>query len=253
MFRLRNVAGLFTGLLVVSVSPLMASEADLKIPDLASKTFFGSLDGRTLLMIGLATCVLGLIFGLVEFIRVKKLPVHKVMLEVSELIYETCKTYMITQGRFLAILWIFIAAIMIYYFGFLAQGSKDATGAAVHGYGVAKVLAILAFSILGIGGSYGVAWFGIRMNTFANSRTAFASLAGKPFSVYAIPLRAGMSIGVLLISVELLLLLAILLFVPADFAGRALLALRSANRSVLRRCVLPAVSSRRLPTSALTS
>jgi K(+)-stimulated pyrophosphate-energized sodium pump len=219
MFRLRNVAGLFTGLLAVSVSPLMASEADLKIPDLASKTFLGSLDGRTLLLIGLATCLLGLIFGLVEFIRVKKLPVHKVMLEVSELIYETCKTYMITQGRFLAILWIFIAAIMIYYFGFLAQGGKDAQGAAVHGYGLAKVLTILAFSILGIAGSYGVAWFGIRMNTFANSRTAFASLKGKPFSVYAIPLRAGMSIGVLLISVELLLLLAILLFVPADFAG----------------------------------
>lgn len=219
MFRLRNVAGLIMGLLAVSVSPLMASEADLKIPDLASKTFLGSLDGRTLLMLGLATCVLGLIFGLVEFIRVKKLPVHKVMLEVSELIYETCKTYMLTQGRFLAILWIFIAAIMIYYFGFLAQGGKDATGAAVHGYGLTKVLAILAFSVLGIVGSYGVAWFGIRMNTFANSRTAFASLAGKPFSVYAIPLRAGMSIGVLLISVELLLLLSILLFVPADFAG----------------------------------
>jgi len=219
MFRLRNVAGLFTGLLAVSVSPLMASEADLKIPDLSSKTFLGSLDGRTLLIIGLTTCVLGLIFGLVEFIRVKKLPVHKVMLEVSELIYETCKTYMITQGRFLAILWIFIAAIMIYYFGFLAQGGKDASGAAVHGYGVAKVLTILAFSILGILGSYGVAWFGIRMNTFANSRTAFASLKGKPYSVYEIPLRAGMSIGVLLISVELLLLLAILLYVPADFAG----------------------------------
>lgn len=219
MFRLRNGAGLFAGLLAISASPLMASEADLKIPDLASQTFLGSLDGRTLLTIGLATCMLGLIFGLVEFIRVKKLPVHKVMLEVSELIYETCKTYMITQGRFLAILWIFIAAIMIYYFGFLAQGGKDAAGAVVHGYGLAKVLAILAFSILGIAGSYGVAWFGIRMNTFANSRTAFASLAGKPFSVYAIPLRAGMSIGVLLISVELLLLLAILLFVPADFAG----------------------------------
>ncbi|HNE21445.1 MAG TPA: sodium/proton-translocating pyrophosphatase, partial [Turneriella sp.] len=171
MFRLRNVAGLFTGLLVVSVSPLMASEADLKIPDLASKTFFGSLDGRTLLMIGLATCVLGLIFGLVEFIRVKKLPVHKVMLEVSELIYETCKTYMITQGRFLAILWIFIAAIMIYYFGFLAQGGIDAAGKAIHGYGVAKVVAILGCSVVGILGSYGVAWFGIRINTFANSRT----------------------------------------------------------------------------------
>lgn len=219
MFKFRSIARLFAGLLVVSISPLMASEADLKIPDLASKTFFGSLDGRTLLILGLATCVLGLVFGLIEFVRVKKLPVHKVMLEVSELIYETCKTYMLTQGRFLGILWIFIAAIMIYYFGFLAQGGKDAAGAAVHGYGVAKVLAILACSIVGIAGSYGVAWFGIRMNTFANSRTAFASLTGKPFDVYAIPLRAGMSIGVLLISVELLLLLGILLFIPADFAG----------------------------------
>ncbi|AFM12590.1 sodium-translocating pyrophosphatase [Turneriella parva] len=219
MYKFRSIAGLFTSLLAVSVSPLMASEADLKIPDLASKTFLGGLDGRTLLILGLATCVLGLVFGLIEFVRVKKLPVHKVMLEVSELIYETCKTYMLTQGRFLGILWIFIAAIMIYYFGFLAQGGKDATGAVVHGYGVSKVLAILACSIVGIAGSYGVAWFGIRINTFANSRTAFASLTGKPFDVHAIPLRAGMSIGVLLISVELLLLLGILLFIPPDFAG----------------------------------
>ncbi len=218
MHKLRSLAGLCLGLLAVSVTPLMASEADLKIPDLSGQLFLG-IDGRTLLMLGLGACFFGLIFGLVEYVRLKKLPVHRTMLEVSELIYETCKTYMITQGKFLAILWLFIAAIMIYYFGFLAQGGKDAAGAAIHGYGAAKVLAILACSVVGIAGSYGVAWFGIRINTFANSRTAFASLTGKPYNTYAIPLRAGMSIGMLLISVELVLMLAILLFIPADFAG----------------------------------
>ncbi len=218
MHKLRSIAGLCLGLLAVSVTPLMASEADLKIPDLSGQLFLG-IDGRTLLMLGLGACFFGLIFGLVEYVRLKKLPVHRTMLEVSELIYETCKTYMITQGKFLAILWLFIAAIMIYYFGFLAQGGKDAAGAAIHGYGAAKVLAILACSVVGIAGSYGVAWFGIRINTFANSRTAFASLTGKPYNTYAIPLRAGMSIGMLLISVELVLMLAILLFIPADFAG----------------------------------
>ncbi len=219
MFRLRNVAAVFTTLLLVSISPLMASEADLRIPNLADpKLLFLGMDGRTLLTIGLGACFLGLVFGLVEYVRLKNLPVHKVMLEVSELIYETCKTYMITQGKFLAFLWIFIAAIMIYYFGFLAQ-AKDAAGAVVHGYGVTKVVAILACSVVGILGSYGVAWFGIRINTFANSRTAFASLSGKPYNTYAIPLRAGMSIGMLLISVELVLMLAILLFIPPDFAG----------------------------------
>ena len=219
MHKLRSIAGLCLGLLAVSVTPLMASEADLKIPNLAGQNFFGSLDGRTLLMLGLAVCFLGLAFGLVEYMRLKNLPVHKAMKDISELIYETCKTYMITQGKFLAILWLFIAAIMVYYFGFLAQGGKDAAGAAIHGYGVTKVIAILACSVVGIAGSYGVAWFGIRINTFANSRTAFASLTGKPYNTYAIPLRAGMSIGMLLISVELVLMLAILLFIPADFAG----------------------------------
>lgn len=219
MFRLRNAVGRVLALLVVSVSPLMASEADLRIPDLSTKTFLGSIDGRTLLTLGLAVCVLGLIYGLIEFVRVKKKPVHKAMLEISELIYTTCKTYMITQGKFLSVLWVITAVIMVYYFGFLAQNGKDAAGMAIQGYGATKVLAILGCSVLGILGSYGVAWFGIRMNTFANSRTAFASLNGRPFNVHAIPLHAGMSIGVLLISVELLLLLSILLFVPADFAG----------------------------------
>jgi len=217
MLKFKSLTGVFFTLLIVSAAPLMASEADLKIPDLASKMFLG-IDGRTLLTIGLGACFLGLIFGLVEYIRLKNLPVHRTMLEVSELIYETCKTYMITQGKFLGFLWIFIAAIMVYYFGFLAQ-AKDAAGAVVHGYGAAKVIAILACSVVGIAGSYGVAWFGIRINTFANSRTAFASLTGKPYNTYAIPLRAGMSIGMLLISTELVLMLAILLFIPADFAG----------------------------------
>ncbi|HRP70167.1 MAG TPA: sodium/proton-translocating pyrophosphatase, partial [Turneriella sp.] len=216
MVKFRKGALFLLTLFVVS-SSLWASEADLKVPDLASQSFLG-IDGRTLLTIGLAVCFLGIIFGLVEFFRVKNMPVHKAMREVSELIYETCKTYMITQGKFLSLLWLFVAAIMIYYFGFLAH-STDAAGQVQTGYGFSKVAAILACSVLGILGSYGVAWFGIRINTFANSRTAFAALAGKPYNVYAIPLRSGMSIGVLLISVALVFMLAILLFMPADYAG----------------------------------
>ena len=142
-----------------------------------------------------------------NYLQVKNLPVHRSMREISELIYETCKTYLIQQGKFLALLWVFIAVIMAFYFGVL----NDFT--------VVKVVVILAFSILGILGSYGVAWFGIRINTLANSRTAFASLRGKPFSLHDIPLRSGMSIGMLLISVELLMMLIILLFVPRDYAG----------------------------------
>ena len=219
MVKISRIAGFSLAFLAVSLTPLMASEADLKIPDLASKLFLGSIDGRTLLMLGLLVCFAGLAFGLVEYVKLKNLPVHKTMKDVSELIYETCKTYMITQGKFLGILWLFIAAIMVYYFGFLAQGGVDAAGQIIHGYGVSKVLAILACSVVGIAGSYGVAWFGIRINTFANSRTAFASLTGKPYNTYAIPLRAGMSIGMLLIATELVLMLGILLFIPADYAG----------------------------------
>jgi len=183
-----------------------ASEADLVLPDFSAVTF-GGITGQTLLSFGLIVCVLGLVFGLVIYNQVKALPVHRSMAEISELIYETCKTYLITQGRFLLLLELFIGAIMIYYFGFLRH------------FEPIKVAAILLFSLVGIAGSYGVAWFGIRINTLANSRTAFASLTGKPFSVYSIPLRAGMSIGMLLIAVELLLMLIILLFVPRDFAG----------------------------------
>ena len=181
-------------------------EVDIKLPDL-SLVPVGGYDGRALLMIGLGVSVFGLLFGLVVLKQLKNLPVHGSMREISELIYETCKTYLVTQGRFLAILEVFIAAIIVLYFGVLQQ------------LGVARVLIILAFSVVGILGSYAVAWFGIRVNTYANSRTAFASLEGRPYPVYAIPLKAGMSIGTLLISVELLIMLLILLFIPGDYAG----------------------------------
>ena len=182
------------------------SEADLVLPDLGKATFFG-LNGYFLLYGGLLVCFGGLFFGMKIYQELKQLPVHASMLEVSELIYETCKTYLINQGKFLAILWAIIAAVIVMYFGWLLGKSPT------------QVAIIVLFSIIGILGSYGVAWFGIRVNTFANSRTAFASLKGLPYPVYAIPLKAGMSIGMMLISVELLLMLCILLFLPAEYAG----------------------------------
>jgi K(+)-stimulated pyrophosphate-energized sodium pump len=193
-------------------------EANLVLPDLSQVTFLG-VDGHTLLLVGLFVCGLGLLFGLIIYGQLKNLPVHHSMREISELIYETCKTYLQQQGKFLLILWLFIGAIVAAYFGWLASTVDPATGAAIHGFPPIKVGIILLFSLIGIGGSYGVAWFGIRVNTFANSRTAFASLRGKPYPCYAIPLKAGMSIGMMLISVELLLMLFILLFVPGDYAG----------------------------------
>ena len=183
-------------------------EANLVLPDLARVMFLdGAVDGHTLLLIGLVVCALGLLFGLLIYMNLKKLPVHSSMREISELIYETCKTYLITQGKFILILEAFIAVVITLYFGFLL------------GFEPLRVVIILLFSLVGIAGSYGVAWFGIRVNTFANSRTAFASLGGRPYPIYAIPLRAGMSIGMLLISVELLIMLCILLFIPGDYAG----------------------------------
>ncbi|HKA29541.1 MAG TPA: sodium-translocating pyrophosphatase, partial [Candidatus Binatia bacterium] len=181
------------------------SEIDLVVPDLTQVSFMG-INGHTLLLFGLGVCVLGLVFGLVIYGQLKNLPVHRAMREISELIYETCKTYLITQGRFILILELFIGAIMVVYFGILQAMP------------VVKVATIILFSLIGIGGSYSVAWFGIRINTFANSRTAFAALEGKPFPCYVIPLKAGMSIGMLLISIELLLMLIVLLFIPRDFA-----------------------------------
>jgi K(+)-stimulated pyrophosphate-energized sodium pump len=193
-------------------------EANLVLPDLGSVTFQG-INGRTLLMAGLGVCVLGLAFGLVIYNNLRNLPVHRSMLEISELIYETCKTYLLTQGRFILLLWVFIGVISAIYFGGLAATVDPVTGQIVHGFPPFKVAVILLFSLIGIAGSYGVAWFGIRVNTFANSRAAFAALEGRPFPIYAIPLKAGMSIGMLLISVELLIMLAILLFIPGDYAG----------------------------------
>ena len=181
-------------------------EANLKLPDLSQVQFLG-VDGHKLLTIGIVFCVFGLLFGLAIYTRLKNLPVHRAMREISELIYETCKTYLITQGKFLLLLETFIAVIIVLYFGFLLK------------YEAARVVIILLFSVVGIAGSYGVAWFGIRVNTFANSRTAFAGLRGKPYPIHRIPIEAGMSIGMMLISVELLKMLIILLYIPGDYAG----------------------------------
>ncbi len=188
-------------------------EANLVLPDLRSVSFehFFGLNGHALLTIGLLFCVGGLLFGLAIYVQLKNSPVHRTMLEVSELIYETCKTYLITQGKFIMLLWVFIAVIISLYFGWLAPVPNKPIWITLP--------IILLFSLVGIAGSYGVAWFGIRVNTFANSRTAFAGLRGKPYPIMAIPLKAGMSIGMLLISVELLIMLFILLFVPRDYAG----------------------------------
>ena len=216
--RIRILSLAFIALLLATGTALAqpaensaAGEANLQLPDLSQVTFLGGIDGHKLLMIGLVFCVLGLLFGLAIYTRLKNLPVHRAMLEISELIYETCKTYLVTQGKFILLLWAFIAVIIAAYFGWLAP---------VPGKSVAVTLPIiLLFSLVGIAGSYGVAWFGIRVNTFANSRTAFAGLRGKPFPIYQIPLEAGMSIGMMLISVELLIMLFILLFIPGDYAG----------------------------------
>jgi K(+)-stimulated pyrophosphate-energized sodium pump len=193
-------------------------EAALVLPDLNQATFLGGIGGRGLLLWGLVICALGFVFGIASYMQLRNLPVHRAMREISELIYETCKTYLLGQGRFLLILWLFIGAIVAVYFGVLAENITP-SGAVAHGYPAITVIIILLFSLVGMGGSYGVAWFGIRVNTFANSRTAFASLGGKPYPCYAIPLQAGMSIGMLLISVELVMMLGILLFIPGDYAG----------------------------------
>jgi len=183
-------------------------EAALKVPDLSQVNFLG-IDGHKLLLFGIVFCVFGLIFGLAIYSRLKGMAVHKSMRDISELIYETCKTYLFTQGKFLVFLWLFIAVVIVLYFGVLAP---------VHPTAVTLPI-ILIFSVVGMAGSYGVAWFGIRVNTFANSRTAFAALRGKPYPIYHTPLEAGMSIGMMLISVELLMMLFILLFIPGDYAG----------------------------------
>ena len=199
--------GVMALLAAMTAAPAAASEADLVLPDFDNVSFLGGITGSALLQAGLLVCVLGLLFGLMMYVQLKNLPVHRSMREISELIFETCKTYLVTQGKFILLLEVFIGAVMIFYFGWLRD------------FEATKVVAILLFSLVGIAGSYFVAWFGIRVNTFANSRSAFASLQGKPFPTYAIPLKAGISIGMLLISTELLIMLAILLYVPRDYAG----------------------------------
>ncbi len=201
-----------------------AGEADLVVPDLKSVSFFG-IDGHTLLLWGMSICILGFLFGWMQFKQLKALPVHQSMREVSELIFETCKTYLITQGKFLITLEILVGVIMAVYFGWLRH------------FEIGKVAIILFCSVIGILGSYAVAWFGMRVNTFANSRSAFASLRGNAFPVCEIPLKAGMSIGMLLISLELFVMLCILLFVDAHYAGPCFIGFaigESLGASVLR-------------------
>ncbi len=221
--RLRGALPVFL-LSLLAAAPALADESQLILPDLGSVSFLG-MSGRSLLMSGIVVCVLGLLFGLWKSVQLKNLPVHRSMLEVSELIYETCKTYLITQGKFLLILELFIGTIIAVYYGVLRHME------------LYKVVIILVASLVGMAGSYGVAWFGIRINTYANSRTAFASLRGKPFALYEIPISAGMAIGTMLISTELILMLAILLFIRADLAGPCFIGFaigESLGASVLR-------------------
>ena len=181
-------------------------EANLKLPDLTQVQFLG-MNGHSLLMYGPLFCILGMVFGLFMYVHLKGLPVHRSMKEVSQLIWETCKTYLINQGKFLLLLWSFIAVVILVYFAVLLH------------FSAVKVIIILAFSVLGMAGSYFVAWFGIRLNTLANSRTAYAALGGNAYRAFCVPLKSGMSIGMMLISIELLMMFSIILFVPGDYAG----------------------------------
>jgi K(+)-stimulated pyrophosphate-energized sodium pump len=215
---------------LVFLNPLtFASEVELKIPELTTEYFiFGSpVAGTTLLGWGMVISCLGMLFGVYEFLKIKKLPAHQALLDVSSLIYETCKTYLFQQGKFLIVLEAFIGSCIFYYFYMLQQLE------------LSRVLLILLWSVLGILGSFGVAWFGIRINTYANSRTAFASLRGRPYDVMDIPLRSGMSIGVLLICVELFMMIYILLFIPKESAGACFIGFaigESLGASALRIC-----------------
>lgn len=219
---------LFGGLVAFAAlavsAPAWASEADLIMPQLSSVKFL-NVDGHSLLLYGMSICIFGMLFGLFQFSQVKKIPVHKAMKEISELIYTTCKAYLIQQGKFLIVLEVIIGVIMVAYFGWLRH--MDAV----------KVVVILACSVIGIGGSYLVAWFGMRINTMANSTSAFASLEGKPFPVYDIPIKAGMSVGMLLVSIELFVMLSIMLFINPSYAGLCFLGFaigESLGASVLR-------------------
>jgi K(+)-stimulated pyrophosphate-energized sodium pump len=209
-------------------SVLRASEADIKIPDLRAVSFFdGHLTGMTVLMIGLVVCALGVIYGWVQYLQTKNLQVHASMGAVSQIIWETCKTYLFQQGKFLAALWVLIAACMTYYFGVLSDNSA------------AHVVVILLASVLGILGSYGVAWFGIRINTVANSRAAFSALKGNPLATLLIPLKSGMSVGLLLVAIELFFMICILAFLPNELAGPCFIGFaigESLGASALRIC-----------------
>lgn len=205
-------------------TPHIGGEANLQLPDFSLLQVFG-MSGRTLLAFGLVICAFGLIFGVVTYAQLKRMPVHQSMREIADLIYSTCQAYLVKQGRFLLILWLFIAAVIITYYKFLV------------GFSWGKVAIVIAFSLIGMAGSYAVAWYGIRVNTFANARTAFAALRGRPYDVHRIPMRSGMSVGMVLISVELFLMLVIMLFLPGEIAGACFIGFaigESLGASVLR-------------------
>ncbi|MDA0577416.1 MAG: sodium-translocating pyrophosphatase, partial [Verrucomicrobia bacterium] len=233
---------------LVALAPLVlcaigasAGEADIKLPDLSQVTFagLGGISGHALMYMGIVICAIGAAFGVIQYNQTKALPVHESMAKVSHTIWETCKTYLFTQGKFLAILWLLIAASMIYYFGFLTA-HHDALGNPLPtGHVVFNVAVILLASILGILGSYGVAWFGIRINTVSNSRTAFSALKGNPLATLGIPLRSGMSVGLLLVAVELFFMIGILIFLPSELVGPCFIGFaigESLGAAVLRIC-----------------
>ena len=216
-------------ILAALTSGAQASEANINIPDLTKVTFdgLGGMSGITLMYVGIVFCVIGAIFGLIQYQQTKALPVHPSMGSVSNTIWETCKTYLFTQGKFLSILWLLIAGCMVYYFGFLAHMTAG------------QVVVILLSSVLGIAGSYGVAWFGIRINTVANSRAAFSALQGNALATLGIPLRSGMSVGLLLVCVELFFMICILIFLPRDLVGPCFIGFaigESLGAAVLRIC-----------------
>jgi K(+)-stimulated pyrophosphate-energized sodium pump len=231
------------GLLAVlsSATGAFASEADIKIPDLSAVRFegLGGVSGHTLMLLGIVICAVGALFGIVQYLQTKALPVHESMAKVSHSIYETCKTYLITQGKLLAILWLLIGACMVFYFGFLTEHLGADGQPLSSGHVAFNVFVILAASVLGILGSYGVAWFGIRINTISNSRAAFSALKGNPLNTLGIPLRSGMSIGLLLVAVELFFMISILIFLPNELIGPCFIGFaigESLGASVLRIC-----------------
>src|SRR5437763_14929911 len=223
----RNIAAF--AFLTCATATTFASEADIKIPDRTMVRFdgLGGMSGDALMYLGLVICVIGAVFGLVQYKQTRALPVHQSMANVSNTIWETCKTYLLTQGKFLVILWLLIAACMIYYFKILQENTMG------------HVIVILLCSVLGILGSYGVAWFGIRINTTSNSRTAFSALQGNPLATLGIPLRSGMSVGLLLVAVELFFMICILVFLPRELVGPCFIGFavgESLGASALRIC-----------------